>query len=230
MKIKHRQINEIAQGHTADEWQGWCVRLRGLCLKSMLYQHTRLPLSCMKSIFALLKSHQERPYFISSHFPTSRPQSLDNTSFVPIIQTFNGCLVIPLEWICQIQGSFPSPKLGSGHRASSTLQKWSEKVLVAESCLTLCSLMDCSLPASSVTWDSPGKNTAVGSHSLLQGIFLSQGSNQVSCVAGRFFTISATREALTLFRDILSCGFFILFFMTSSLLTILELIYVGFRR
>ena len=26
-------------------------------------------------------------------------------------------------------------------------------------------------------WDSPGKNTRVGSHSLLQGIFLTQGSN-----------------------------------------------------
>ena len=26
-------------------------------------------------------------------------------------------------------------------------------------------------------WDSPGKNTAVGSHSLLQGIFLTQGWN-----------------------------------------------------
>ena len=26
-------------------------------------------------------------------------------------------------------------------------------------------------------WDSPGKNTGVGCHSLLQGIFLSQGSN-----------------------------------------------------
>ena len=35
--------------------------------------------------------------------------------------------------------------------------------------------MDCSPPGSSVHGDSPGKNTAVGSHSLLQGIFLTQG-------------------------------------------------------
>ena len=27
-------------------------------------------------------------------------------------------------------------------------------------------------------WDSPGKNTGVGYHFLLQGIFLTQGSNQ----------------------------------------------------
>ena len=36
---------------------------------------------------------------------------------------------------------------------------------------------DCSLPGSSVHVDSPGKNTGVGSHSLLQRIFPIQGSN-----------------------------------------------------
>ena len=34
--------------------------------------------------------------------------------------------------------------------------------------------MDCGLPGSSVHRDSPGKNTGVGSHSLLYGIFLTQ--------------------------------------------------------
>ena len=48
--------------------------------------------------------------------------------------------------------------------------------LVAESCQTLCNPMDCSPPGSSVHGDSPGKNTGVGSHSLLQGIFPTQGS------------------------------------------------------
>ena len=37
--------------------------------------------------------------------------------------------------------------------------------------------MDCSPPDSSVHVDSPGKNTGVGCHSLLQGIFPAQGSN-----------------------------------------------------
>ena len=35
----------------------------------------------------------------------------------------------------------------------------------------------------------PGKNTGVGSHSLLQGIFPMQGSNQRSCTPGRFFNV-----------------------------------------
>ena len=41
----------------------------------------------------------------------------------------------------------------------------------------LCNPMDCSPPGSSVHGDSPGKNTGVGCHTLLQGIFPTQGSN-----------------------------------------------------
>ena len=37
--------------------------------------------------------------------------------------------------------------------------------------------MDCSLPGSSVHGDSSGKNTGVGCHALLQGIFPTQGLN-----------------------------------------------------
>ena len=37
--------------------------------------------------------------------------------------------------------------------------------------------MDCSLTGSSVHGDSPGKNTGVACHSLLQGIFPTQGLN-----------------------------------------------------
>ena len=95
--------------------------------------------------------------------------------------------------------------------------------------------MDCSLPGSSVHGDSPGKNTRVGCHALLQGIFPIQGSKpglphcrqifyhlshqgsprilegvaypfsrgsswprnwtSISCIADRFFTSWATREA-----------------------------------
>ena len=42
---------------------------------------------------------------------------------------------------------------------------------------TLCDSMDCSSPGSSVQRDSPGKNTGVGCHALLQQIFPTQGSN-----------------------------------------------------
>ena len=59
---------------------------------------------------------------------------------------------------------------------SSYLGMWGGKlkVLVAQSCLTLCEPVDCSLPG---PWNSPGKNTGVGCHFLLLGIFHSQGQN-----------------------------------------------------
>ena len=48
---------------------------------------------------------------------------------------------------------------------------------ITQSCQTLRDPMDCSPPGSSVHGDSPGKNTEVGCHALLQGIFPTQGSN-----------------------------------------------------
>ena len=50
-------------------------------------------------------------------------------------------------------------------------------ILVAQSCLTLCDPMACSPIGSSVLGDSSGKNTRVGCHALLQGIYPTQGSN-----------------------------------------------------
>ena len=64
--------------------------------------------------------------------------------------------------------------------------------LVAQSCPTLHDPMDCSPPGFSVRGGSPGKNT---------GVFSSMGSSwprnqtRVSCIAGKFFTSWATREA-----------------------------------
>ena len=43
-------------------------------------------------------------------------------------------------------------------------------------CLTLYDPRDCSPPGSS-PWDSPGKNTGMHHHALLQGIFPTQGQN-----------------------------------------------------
>ena len=48
--------------------------------------------------------------------------------------------------------------------------------LVTQFCLTLCCPMDCSPPGFSAHGDSPYKNTGVGCHALLYGIFPTQGS------------------------------------------------------
>ena len=57
------------------------------------------------------------------------------------------------------------------------LSCYSVLCLVTQSGLILCDPMDCSPPGFSVHGDSPGKNTGVGSLSLPQGIFPTQGSN-----------------------------------------------------
>ena len=64
--------------------------------------------------------------------------------------------------------------------------------------------MDYSPAGSSAPWNFPGKNTGVGCHSLLQGIFLTQGLNLRLLMSTRFrhkqvgifFTTSTTWEAL----------------------------------
>ena len=51
------------------------------------------------------------------------------------------------------------------------------KVKITKLCLTLCDPMDCTPPAFCCPRDFPGKNTGVGCHFLLQGIFPTQGSS-----------------------------------------------------
>ena len=45
------------------------------------------------------------------------------------------------------------------------------------SCVRLCATLWTTAHQASLPWDSPGKHTGVGCHFLLQGIFLTQGSN-----------------------------------------------------
>ena len=72
-----------------------------------------------------------------------------------------------------------------------------EKVSVAQSCSFLCGPMGSSPPDSSVPAVLQARRP-VGSHSLPQGIFPTQGSNQVSHVAGRSFIIWTTSSVQSL--------------------------------
>ena len=55
--------------------------------------------------------------------------------------------------------------------------KWKSESVNSLSCVWLCDSMDCSPPGSSVHGIFPGKNTGVGCHFLLQGVFPTQGLN-----------------------------------------------------
>ena len=69
--------------------------------------------------------------------------------------------------------------MNSAFKSRATIMKIVSKPVHAESlqsCPTLCNPMDCSPPVRLLCpWDSPGKNTGVGGHSLLQGVFPSPG-------------------------------------------------------
>ena len=61
---------------------------------------------------------------------------------------------------------------------------------VTQSSLTLCDPMDCS------PWNSPGKNTGVGSLPLSRGSYQPRDRTPVSRTVGGFFTSWVTRETL----------------------------------
>ena len=81
-----------------------------------------------------------------------------------------------------------------------TVEKWldSEKVKVAQLCPTLCDSMDCSLPGSSVHGISQARILERVAIHFSRGFFQPRDWTQVSCIAGKFFTIWTTREALNL--------------------------------
>ena len=76
-------------------------------------------------------------------------------------------LKITLPALCRVPG---------GERKIE-LRKGAVKVLVTQSCPTLCKPMDCSPTGSSVQEILQARNTGVSSNSLLQGIFPTQGLN-----------------------------------------------------
>ena len=89
-----------------------------------------------------------------------------------------------------------------------TSEWWFSKVWPRISSISTIESVSCSVESDSlwphgvqparlpIPWNSPGKYTGVGSHSLLQGSSWPKDWNRVSCISGRFFTVWATREAL----------------------------------
>ena len=90
--------------------------------------------------------------------------------------------LLELRWSCWVPLPWPAcpwPLCCVSSLCFSALDRghscWS--VFCAQSCPALCSPVDCGPPGSSVPGDSPGKNTGVGCHALLHGVFPTQGSN-----------------------------------------------------
>ena len=88
--------------------------------------------------------------------------------------------MVPLKIRCYLQSLFPSKWMYICSDSSNSLQPH-----------------ECQPTRLPCTWDFPGKNTGMGCHFLLQGIFPIQGSNLSllsPALAGRFSTTSATSK------------------------------------
>ena len=83
---------------------------------------------------------------------------------------------------------------GNHSNICQKLLAWGESE-VAQSCLTICDPMDCGLPGSSVHGIFQARVMEWVTISFSRGFFQCRDRTQVSCTAGRSFTISATREA-----------------------------------
>ena len=90
-----------------------------------------------------------------------------------------------------------------GYHALSRHSRGLEKALVTQLCPTLCNPMDCSLPDSSVHEILQAR---IQEHIVISfsGVsFWPRDWTQVSCIAGRFFTVWATRKACNLEKRLL---------------------------
>ena len=92
------------------------------------------------------------------------------------------CLLLASATWCPTLGNYTEPLSKQVHVFLSSKDHrgvchWCCCCQVAKLCLILRDPMDCSLTCSSVRGDSAGKNTGVGCHFLLQGIFPTQELN-----------------------------------------------------
>ena len=93
----------------------------------------------------------------------------------------------PIWLILKIRYSSKDKKFGTGDKIQS-------EMLVAQSCPTLCDPMDCSSSGCSVHGILQARILERVAIPLPRGFSQPRDRTQVSCMAGRFFTIWATRE------------------------------------
>ena len=106
---------------------------------------------------------------------------------------------------CPLPGDLPdsgiepaflmSPALAGGFFTTSATWEAEVKLLVAQSCLTLCDPMVCSPPGSSVHRILKARILEWVAIPFSKGFPWSREGTRISCIAGGVFTVWATREA-----------------------------------
>ena len=81
------------------------------------------------------------------------------------------------------------------HKLNTVYKNTERESEVAQSCLTLCDTMDCSLSGFSIHGIFQARVPEWVAISFSSGSSWPRDQTQISCTAGRWFTLSATREA-----------------------------------
>ena len=145
------------------------------------FQMTMQFLSPTSTVIGAQPLVQRQGETVGNSYPLLRTEGTNGTLL--LLTSLNIALVFAIctgKEPCRIIACLKGAMLGEATADKVVhIEKWSEvKILVAQSCPTLCNPMDYIPPGSSVCRiNSPGMNTRVDRHSLLQGIFLTQVSN-----------------------------------------------------
>ena len=136
------------------------------------------------------------PLFLLQSFPTPLPAfeplpkhkgvSHHHLCFVKL--RINNLFLFSSDWSLFIS-------YGGAKGKPQPTEPW-RKVLVAKTCLILCDPMDCNLPGSSVHGIHQARTLEQGAILFCRESSQLWDGTWVSCIAGRFFTIWATRKAL----------------------------------
>ena len=157
--------------------------------------------SCyVRSGFVIPSTAAHRPT-LSSTFSQSFLKFMFTELVIPFNHHILCCLllILPSVFPSKHQGLFQW--VSSLHQVAKVLSfnfsvsSFNECAVLSRSVvLDFCNSTDYSLPGSSVHWILHGTTHGWGCHALLQGIFLPRDRTEVSCIAGGFFTIWATRK------------------------------------
>ena len=134
-------------------------------------------------------------------------KEIRNSHLIPRLCFHQVCVVNELDLTLIVSDTFPPRVLAnmklSTHqklrsRATEKLHYYSKrkllKVLVAQSCVTLCYPVSCSLPGSSVHWVLQARILEWVAIPISRKSSRPRDQTQVSPIAGRFFTVWATRK------------------------------------
>ena len=126
-----------------------------------------------------------------------------------------------LFWACElsVRRKGPEPphaEAGRGQVTENSGRFWL-KCLVAQLCLILCDLMDCSLPGSSAHGILQARILEWVVISFSRGSFQPKDQTRISYIAGRFFTIWATNLIWKIALKDLILYFYIHFIFNSTL-------------